>query len=48
MYTVSKYFGVWFNEKGADWKLHFEKMITKAGMLLSFGDGLGLTIEDFI
>jgi hypothetical protein len=39
--TQFKYLGVWFNARGADWKVHFEKMIGKARNVIQFWRTIG-------
>ena len=36
-----KYLGVWFNEDGADWRIHFDRMIDKARGTTGFWKSVG-------
>jgi Reverse transcriptase (RNA-dependent DNA polymerase) len=39
--TQFKYLGVWFGEEGADWFLHFSKMVEKGERTLNFWRSIG-------
>jgi hypothetical protein len=42
-----KYLGVWFDENGADWRSHFDKMIEKARKVIGFWRGVGFNNRGF-
>ena len=45
--TQFKYLGVWFGEKGADWYLHFSKMVEKGRVQLNFWRSIGFNSTGF-
>jgi len=45
--TQFKYLGVWFNEQGADWKLHCQKMSDKANTVVNFWRSVGFNPGGF-
>lgn len=45
--TQFKYLGVWFGPGGADWRLHFHKMVEKGRNQLSFWRSIGFNSSGF-
>lgn len=42
-----KYLGVWFNEEGADWTMHFQKMVDKGRNVVQFWRSVGYNSRGF-